>query len=192
MALKRIFIAVDYQPDSDFLDYFSFLRRELRNEDIKWSSTQNFHITLKFFGDTPEDQISSIIHPLDGITKKHSSFQIQPGHLGVFGDFKQARVLWLGINETSGTLESLAHEIAQAFPSAPSDKNNSFTPHLTLGRPKFIRQPNLLKTLVESSVEKVFNPFTIREVLLIWSTLTPLGPQYKTLKSFPLQSTSLG
>ena len=191
MTLKRIFIAVDYQPDSDFLYYFSFLRRQLRNEDITWSATQNFHITLKFFGDTPEDHISSIIHQLDGITKKYESFQIQPNKLGIFGSLKQARALWLSINESTGTLESLAQEIEHAYLTDPSKKNNSFTPHLTLGRPKFIRQPDLLKNLMESSSQHVFNPFAIREVLLIWSTLTPLGPQYKTLKSFPLQPLTL-
>ena len=47
-------------PEDTLLRMISAFRTGLKDEKIKWTETENFHITLAFLGDTEEDKIKAI------------------------------------------------------------------------------------------------------------------------------------
>ena len=57
---KRIFLAIKIHPEPELPELVDLLRDELADERIKWVDDDQFHITLKFFGDTPESKIEQI------------------------------------------------------------------------------------------------------------------------------------
>ena len=58
--MKRIFIAVKVVAGNTLLKMVSSLKGKLSDDNIKWTSIDNIHITLAFLGNTPEDKIESI------------------------------------------------------------------------------------------------------------------------------------
>ena len=58
--MKRIFIAVKIDPGETLMKMISDFKTGLKDERIKWTETENFHITLAFLGETEEDKIKAI------------------------------------------------------------------------------------------------------------------------------------
>ncbi|MFU8845056.1 MAG: 2'-5' RNA ligase family protein, partial [Bacteroidales bacterium] len=65
--MKRLFAAIKVMPDEEFMRVFMTLKRDLKNEKIKWVDPENIHITLKFFGETPESKIPLINDVLSAV-----------------------------------------------------------------------------------------------------------------------------
>jgi len=59
-VMKRIFIAVKIKLNEKSQQVFSECKFRLRDEKIKWVDPLNMHITLKFIGDTYENEIADI------------------------------------------------------------------------------------------------------------------------------------
>jgi 2'-5' RNA ligase len=65
-------------------------------------------------------------------------------------------------------------------------EDRPFSPHLTLGRIKFMRHPNHLGQLIGVYKDTVFQSETIRSIVLYESRLSPAGPEYIALHKFSL------
>lgn len=188
MPDKRIFIAIHYHPTLDFLQWFQGLKRMARDERVKWTDTGNFHLTLKFIGDTPDPLIDSLASSLRDVAATCLPFELTPKGFGYFGSPKTPRVFWLGIEDPSQTLATLAiavDEICHFILQTPLE-TLPFKAHLTLGRPKSFASPEIIQTWVNSFQNTAFQPFRVEDIQLVWSTLTSSGPIYKTLENFTL------
>lgn len=188
MPEKRIFIAIHYHPTPDFIHWYSDLKRMASQEEVKWTAEHNFHVTLKFIGDTPDHLISHLAGCLKDIALKFSSFDLIPHGFGYFGPAHSPRVFWIALDDPSRTLASLASAVDEVCQAQLQTERESqpFKAHLTLGRPKKLSPHFQAKDWVEKFKNDTFQSIKVNEFLLIWSALTPSGPIYKVLQKFPL------
>jgi 2'-5' RNA ligase len=182
--MKRIFAAIKAQPDEKFMQVLRELKKKSVNDKITWVDPANIHITLKFFGETDDDQISLIINRLNDLALQYDPFDIQLHGTGVFGSSYQPRVVWIGITHNPALIR-LGQEILDEMERIGFKKDRqNFVPHLTLGRIKYIQNKYRFSELIGTFSETSISSETITGFHLIESLLSPKGPTYKVLESF--------
>jgi RNA 2',3'-cyclic 3'-phosphodiesterase len=101
-----------------------------------WKKTPagNIHLTLFFIGDCTEKEKGALSERLSEIS--FPPFLLKTGHLGVFPNQKNPRILWCGIQDSDPLLrlQKQVGEQAERFRKTPDKK--PFRPHLTLARRK--------------------------------------------------------
>ena len=144
--------------------------------------SENWHLTLRFLGKTTEKQKEEILQKMEARPLPGPA-EIKIGGWGAFPRPSAARVLWLGVDDASGTLgdlsallESVAGEIG--FP--PEDR--PFRPHLTLAR---LRTPADLRPLLPT-LPPVQAASRVDRLILFRSDLGAGPPRYSTVETFPL------
>jgi len=182
--MKRIFAAVKINPQPELLDFFSGLRQQLANSAIKWVEEENLHLTLKFFGETPEEKIPAIEEALSTIHVPPFDFEL--GNLKIFGSRYNPRVLFLeALNaESFRALTTLVNE--QILPLGYETDRQNFVPHLTLGRIKKVSDKKYFQQVIGDFSGRAIQTQHVSEFYLLESILHNTGPEYKTLKSFSL------
>lgn len=188
--MKRLFIAIKIHPDPNFLEILRSLKRQLNAEKIKWVEEHNMHVTLKFFGDTPEEKIPVISGKIVLATNNMAPFQISLSRTGLFGSSYQPRVIWFGIDpsEKFSLLASNIFEKLLEIGYEPDRQN--FVPHLTIGRIKNIKNKKLLQQLLFEYKDTIIQKELINTLYLFESILKPQGPEYKVIDQFNLLSRS--
>lgn len=188
--MKRIFIAIKIEPENTFLRIHSSLRAILGNEKITWVDPSNIHLTLAFLGDTEEERIKVAAIMLKQKCSGFGEFDFSLSGVGVFKDFRDPRVIWLGINE-SAKLTRLYEEIKIGLKDTGSQiEDRAFRPHITIGRIKFIRNIEALKDAIERYRDTEIQKVIVNEVILYESILKPSGPVYKPSGIFSLRENS--
>lgn len=185
--MKRLFCAVKITPTYHIENALHALQEALYRERINWVDPANMHITMKFFGDTPDHHQNKIITRLHEASGQVEAFAFDVAGCGSFGPPKSPRVIWLGIIRSEGfkTLYDRINKNLQVIGYEPDKKE--FVPHLTLGRIKNISQHDLLKQMLRSYKDTHFGQFRVDAFHLYQSILRPEGPEYKVVEEFPLK-----
>ena len=182
----RTFIAVNL-PESirrDFghhLDRFRPLAR-----GVSWVPPGNVHITLKFLGEVPDNELSGVNEAVKNALSGYPPFEVQLGGFGAFPNFRRPRVFWVGITGGVEPLRELARSIEnQLVPLGFEREKRKFSAHITLGR---IRRPGNYDELRQAAESTEYNsqPFTVPSVEVMKSVLSPKGAQYSVFESFSL------
>ncbi|MGC2063396.1 MAG: RNA 2',3'-cyclic phosphodiesterase [Thermodesulfovibrionales bacterium] len=154
--------------------------------DVKWVSSENIHITLKFLGDTEESRLSAIQERLSKKLFNYGPFCIRITGAGSFPAGRHPRVIWVGTGESSalkalqGEVESEMRELGYAAEERP------FLAHITVGRMRSGRRlSEMAKKLAESREIPIGN-FEVRNIKLMKSELGRGGPVYTCLAVIPL------
>ena len=184
---KRTFIAINL--DSNIKNALFEFQTKIIVEDsrIKWIHPNLLHITLEFLGNQSQKEIENIYLLLKKITSHQKAFVIcLSSNIGVFPSLKKPRIIWAGIEEGSAELKKLSKSIKYSLL-----KNNllydskEFRTHITIGRVKYLPDKNtLMDSLNVLNIKKQSQK--INSIELMESTLTPTGPIYSKLYSFPL------
>ncbi len=74
--------------------------------DARWVRPESLHITLKFIGEKPEDDIASIRRALGVIAA--DAIEISFRGYGFFPSTRSPRVFWVGVKSGESRLTSLA------------------------------------------------------------------------------------
>lgn len=185
--MKRIFIAVKIDAGDRLLNMISDFRTILQDEKIKWTETENFHITIAFLGDTADDKVKTIGEMLKVVCNGSGDFEIVIKGAGVFKSFTDPRILWTTIApsaELNGLYESVMPGLRN---SGIYLEERGFRPHLTLGRIKSIHDNERFKSLIAKYINTELQIQKVNEVILYESLLFHSGPVYKPLAKFPLK-----
>ena len=153
---------------------------------FKWVGEQNLHITLAFLGNVEASKIDSIIELAQSNPPPESPFELRLTNFGTFPNAKRPRVLWLGIDNAYrlAQLAQWSADITKQLDIA-ADNSNPFHAHVTVARiPK--PPPSTLQTALDTAPEWPSDAFQVCHVSLFTSTLTPNGPQYNRIETFPL------
>jgi 2'-5' RNA ligase len=193
METLRVFIAIPL-PDplrKELADVQYRLKSRVPHRSVRWVKTTGIHLTLKFLGDTPEDEIPVIQDALRVIARNAPSCTLTAEGLGCFPSPRRPRVLWVGVTEPTGCLKVIYQAVEEAITSLGYDRErHSFTPHLTLGRVRRNTsqeaQAQISEAITGMRVGKLMD-FTADRVELIKSDLKPSGAEYTTLESFTLK-----
>ena len=186
--MKRIFIAVDVLPSSRLKEDYELIRHRMRLEKINWVEIEQMHLTLSFLGDTEEEKVPGIITMLKEFIAEQSPFELTLRSLGVFKNLREPRVLWMGCDPCTALAE-IKKKIDQGLTRYGFEaEDRPFSPHVTLGRIKDIRQLNQLAQLITLFKDKVFQQQRIDKIVLYESVLSVKGPEYSPLQIIPLQA----
>ena len=184
---KRLFIAIKINFSNDIINTLNDTKKILNDEKIKWVNFDQFHLTLKFLGDTDTNLIPKIISRLNNITSLFKPFNLNFKGFGIFKNFNNPRVLWVGIDKNEH-LTSLHKLIDTSLNSLGFEKEKrDFNPHLTLGRIKFLKNRKKLMDYILKNSKKELEIFQVNEFFLIESILKREGPTYIDIKDFPLK-----
>jgi 2'-5' RNA ligase len=188
METKRLFIAIK-APIQSLKGTPELLKKlktnaDKKKMDFKWTQEDNHHITLKFLGATPEEEISQIRHSLKKITQNHDGLTLKIRDMGVFPNEMKGRVLWLGV-QNSGELQALQKDVEDEMQVLGFEEDQyEFKPHLTLGR---LRNFKSLKDFISPFVRNKFGKLEVTEIILYESKITKHFPVYTPIEVFPLK-----
>lgn len=187
--MKRLFLAIPMKTtDNGFVPLVDGLKRQLAHEKrINWVNPNNIHLTLKFIGDTPNQDIPKIIEEVGLMLKNHKSFTMNFDRTGIFGSRYAPRVLWLGMQNTPQELYDLEEDTLSVFDKLGylRDRQN-FVPHITLGRIKELCEKQYFQKIVGGIEQKSYIKQDVNDIILFQSFLRPEGAVYKILKKFEI------
>ncbi len=153
---------------------------------ITWVAPENIHLTLKFLGEVEGRKLDKITRELNKASEVCSPFMLEFTELGAFPNLERPRVIWIGISGNE-QLHRLQREVEQRLRKcgfAPESKR--FSPHLTLGRIRSLKDRPMLRTAVSSVRLPELEEFRIDNIYLMRSQLRPDGPWYTKLAVIPL------
>jgi 2'-5' RNA ligase len=166
--------------------------------DARWVRPESLHVTLKFIGEKPEEELEKIRRALETINA--SSFEMIFRSYGFFPSARAPRVFWAGI-DGGPKLTALAGTVDETLARLDVPKEeHTFNPHLTLARgpgssgsPRRQKGENPTRSL-QRLQEKLaalptpeFGTMTSREFFLYRSQLSPSGSKYTKLAGFALR-----
>lgn len=185
--MKRLFIAIKIDAGTALKGLFTDIKTLLRLESIKWVDIQNIHVTLAFLGDTDERRIVPLTAMMKDKCQGFGEFEFRLSGTGVFKNFRDPRVIWAGI-KSSEKLSELNAIITDGLKEEGFHLDGKpFSPHLTLGRIRSLKDTENLKHVVEKYRMSEFQVVNVTEVILFESILTREGAIYRSLAEFPLR-----
>ncbi len=173
----RLFFAVDVPEDRLVALATRAEPLRQRSEGARWIPVENQHVTLKFLGSTPEGHVSALLETMRAVSARHAPFELRLAELGTFPERGKARVLWAGFDDPSPVRDLAVDLDAALVPLGHQPENRPFSAHLTLAR---FRIPAPVRGLVDVDLEGL-DPFTVSEVGLWRSRLSPQGARYERL-----------
>ncbi len=183
----RSFIAIELPSEVRLV--LDQVQRELKGSvtGVRWVQPEGIHLTLKFLGSIPPEQVPAIAGAVREVVHGESPLALNVSGLGAFPNARRPRVIWVGIVGEVERLGRLQARLESALePLGFSREERPFRPHLTVGRVKDPRRPpDLTRALAETTVP-ASNPFDVREILVYKSDLRPTGAIYTKLQHLPL------
>lgn len=186
----RAFIAIELPKEvrNRLADLLGDLTVDFRA--VKWMRPDQIHITLKFFGELPESALSSVEVAVAEVCRRVHPFPVSVRGTGAFGSGDRIRVLWVGIEDSTGELARLQGAIETRLePIGFPGEGRPFRPHLTLGR---LREPARIPPLAKALRQRAAfdgGTFSALRLVLFSSTLIPAGPIYRAVHEWPLETT---
>ncbi len=178
----RSFIAIEI-PDVIKKEMTEAQRRlKSSGAEASWPRSEGIHLTLKFLGEVPEIRITEIMEGIRQSVAGIAPFRLEVGGIGTFPGPRNARVAWIGLSGDTETLKRLQAEVEDAMARLGLERDERpFTPHLTIGRIRYIRsRDRWLKTLEEIRDIKLPG-FDVTSIRLMKSELKPSGAVYTEL-----------
>ncbi|MHB8106560.1 MAG: RNA 2',3'-cyclic phosphodiesterase [Candidatus Cryosericum sp.] len=179
----RAFVAIPLPASfSDWLD----ARRtgfSLTVPRLRLVSAASCHITLRFLGELPDQQVDDVAGRLSLATTPETTIVLD--RLGVFRRDGHPTVLWVGPGVVPQALTDLALKVDASLSGVGSNSRTElFVPHVTLGRfPPGMRDDELA-AIESASVEPFVVP--VKEVVLYESIMGQGHPVYAARASVRL------
>jgi 2'-5' RNA ligase len=178
----RTFIAIDIPLGTR--DGLRRLGETLKgsNAAVSWVRPESIHLTLKFLGDIPPEQVEVIQNTLKEVVKSVIPFRLQPAGCGAFPSIKQMRIVWVGLGGNWELLRELQRRVEAATAQLgfkPEDR--PFKPHLTIGRVKGRQGLRALQEILTAHSGFEAEAFDVTELVLYKSELRPEGARYTPL-----------
>ena len=187
MATLRLFIAIELtdQVKQALADLQATLRRQLPPKVVRWTNPEGVHLTVKFLGDTPANQVMPIAQALERAATSSYPFEVAVGGFGYFPNARRPNVLWVGVTPVPNELANLQRAVELEMAELGYAKDaRAFSPHLTLGRvnkPISQAEQQALSQLIAAVEVGQLGIVPVHEVVLYKSELLPGGAVYTAL-----------
>lgn len=189
---KRLFVGIPVQIDSPLASLTAAIKKlrigaDRREMEFDWAPVENYHITLNFLGETPEEKLTEISDLIAQVADGFPPFETTLRGVGGFPDEHHARVLWIGARK-SRLLSQMQTELATAFASIGYPlEERSYIPHMTIAR---TRKARSTKDLVSPYVRTKFGEMNVTSLALFESVMHGAKTHYEILQTFPLNPTA--
>jgi 2'-5' RNA ligase len=178
----RLFIAIEIPDDVKKLMAEAQAKLKGAAVDAGWTRPQGIHLTLKFLGEVPEPRAPELMTALTGAIKGTGDFRLDIAGAGAFPNPKSARVVWIGVSGETDKLAKLQVAVEDAMTGLGFPREDrAFTPHLTLGRIKYIRSRDAWLKALEEIKDIKLPSFDVHSVSLMKSELKRSGAVYTEL-----------
>lgn len=191
----RVFAAVvPSEAAVESLGEFLTSRREA-GRDLRWTSPEQWHVTLAFSGAAPARAEEDLVERLARAGRRRTPFRMRLTGAGAFPDPSRGRVLYLGVQADSPwnddeELRRLATGTRAAFAKSGCPVDGArFTPHITVAR---VGPPRDVVRWVRVLATFTSDWFDVEEFVLIESHLGegPRGrPRYEERARFSIGGT---
>ncbi len=151
---------------------------------VRWVAPENYHVTLRFLGDTEVDAIPNLVASVRRESAARKAFSARLGALLLFPEARRARAVALAV-ESDGALEDLAARVERGVCEAGvAPRERAFRPHLTLGRTRRGRRyrPAPHRAATADGVA-----FSVDAAWLFSSELSSEGARYHALERIALE-----
>ncbi|WP_417519146.1 RNA 2',3'-cyclic phosphodiesterase [Minwuia sp.] len=147
----------------------------------RWVAPDNYHITLRFLGETDGGQAEDLIGDLSRL--RVAPVPIRIDGLGLFGERRRQRMLYADVVADPGLshLNQKIEQIAQRAGYAPERRR--FHPHITLARMRNPDRNRLDRYLIENA-SLFLPPFAADGFTLFESFLGSEGAIYEPIAEF--------
>ena len=178
----RLFIGIPIE--AAVVERLSKASARLRSKDdgLRWSAAESWHITLQFLGKTSEEQYGCVVARL-----RELRFRAVPVHIESLGLFDRAGIFFAGVVVSPELLELQQRVTAATSQCGFKPEERPYHPHVTLARSKDrdgARGLRGLKSRIDP--EAKFGAFVAQEFVLYESVPRPGGSQYIVRERFPL------
>jgi RNA 2',3'-cyclic 3'-phosphodiesterase len=179
----RTFIAIElpHEIRAHVVAHINQLRQSAQAVTASWNREDNLHLTLKFLGDVPAERIEALSHATAATVSQTEPFLITIGGSGTFPPRSKPNVLWIGIEDPSGTLARLHRNLEDECAKVGFAREaRAFHPHLTIAR---LRKPQHGREIADlhRSIEFPEMRFTVSEVVGFKSELLAQGARHSAL-----------
>ena len=179
--MKRLFIATKIELNEQHMSLMRQLLRQLSGDKIVWVDSQLQHLTLRFLGQTADDQIPKLKKVLNEVANQTQAFTLNMDKLGIFGSKYAPSVIWLGFSEFEA-YKMLFERMEERILDLGFEPNHgNMVPHITLGRIKETQSKKYFWKVFENNYPTFSQSIPINEITLYQSHLQTTGPIYKTL-----------
>jgi 2'-5' RNA ligase len=179
VTTKRLFVAIDL-PDT--------IKRLLVTLDpdvpgVRWTSAEQLHLTLGFFGEVSEEPEAKLRDHLRAI--KFRSFVLPVQGLGAFPSPGSPKILWIGVSTGHPHLFQIHRRVQEAALRAGLEPDlRPWHPHITLARCRTVPS-EAVRTFLSGGVDLDAGMFRVEEFSLYSSKLTPAGSIYMRELTIP-------
>ena len=186
--MKRVFIAINLSDSvrRKAAKYIDTLRRVFQQIRVGWIESRNLHITLKFIGETDEENLKKLKDVVEATARKTSNFKLNVCGQGAFPKKERAKVLWLGVDGETNILADLNKRLERRLEKAGFERDaQKFNPHLTIAR---LREPRASQDLVAAHFSAKFETakFKVSEIAIYESMPKANGSIYSLISRHQL------
>jgi 2'-5' RNA ligase len=170
------------------VEHITRLRDGVPYAHAGWERLEKLHITLKFLGEMASNQIEALSNAASRAVQRTRSFSLALEGAGAFPPRGVPRILWLGINDSSGALSQLQSHLEEEGESAGfAREERPFHPHLTIAR---IRTPRAARQLARLHQELGFAAieFYVAELVVMQSELAAGGSRYTEISRHSMKA----
>lgn len=191
----RCFVAVDVPAEvrARVAELIGRVRQAAPRADVRWSSVETLHVTLKFLGEVPDARVGHVERALARVASGHAPLALEAGGAGGFPSASRPRVVYVGILGQATELARLAGAVDGALETLgfPRERR-AFRAHLTVGRVRSPRGAEGLAGALRAEAGATAGAWTAAEVVLYRSRLHPTGAVHDVVARFALAGSGPG
>jgi RNA 2',3'-cyclic 3'-phosphodiesterase len=186
----RLFVAMDIPAEVRAAISAVVAKLRPAAPKARWVRIEGLHVTLKFIGETPEENVGAIRSALGSVPFR-APIEVRFRGLGFFPNPRHPRVFW-AVVEADAALAALAASVDAALnPLGIPREVRAFAPHLTLARFDPPHAQETLHAAIEKSGPLEFGSTIAAEFHLYQSVLKRGGAEYTRLATFPLRRSEI-
>lgn len=170
-------------------EYFSQWQKDLKERlSYKlWPHIEDLHITLKFLGPVTPVALQKLQNELLAI-QQLDIFTLKVGTIGTFGNPKNPRVLWAGVEKIK-PLVLLQEQVEEcAIKAGFTKENRDYHPHITIAK-KWAEGKINDSFFAEIKKQYIWDWEMKVDEIVIYQIFPSRSPKYKIIQTYSLKKT---
>ena len=182
----RMFLAV-IPPEAATEDLEEFLAPRREAAPLRWTSSEQWHLTLAFSADVPDRSYDDLVDRMVRAARKRSPVEARVSGGGAFPHVGRAKVLYAGVEADLEELRRMATGARAALSKSGAGVDGQrFRPHLTLARASRPLEATKLVRLLDTYTGPAW---MVEEIALVASYLGEgprSRPRHEVVETFSL------
>ncbi|MFT7618648.1 MAG: 2'-5' RNA ligase [Planctomycetota bacterium] len=161
---------------------------QLAGASVRWTSKKNLHLSVRFIGDVrPEEMMDVQRAVAEAVEDVRPTRLIIKGMKALPEDKATPRIISAGVQGDIEPLNLLYNNLQRTLGLIGfRPERKGYRPHITVGRVRGDNEMVELKAKLVESDRNEYSHFNVTKIHLMMSDMTPEGPIYTPMQTFPL------